>query len=108
MRAERLDVVITDRDIRDQVPSRRRTLGLYEIGNELEDIAVEEVMSRHPAVVAPEQALATAAAPMLEHKVGCLAVFSHERVSGLLTSSVGGGANAPHTFTLAPACARDR
>jgi CBS domain-containing protein len=51
----------------------------------LESLPVKQVMTTHPAIVEPETPLATAAAKMIEHKVGCLPVVVRERVVGILT-----------------------
>lgn len=87
LRDGRLDGVITDRDIRDYMPSRDRALSIYELGANLEHIRVEAVMSRHPSVAKPREPIAAAAARMLAHGIGCLPVVDHERLVGVLTAT---------------------
>ena len=87
VRDGRLEGVITDRDIRDYMPSRCRDLSLHELGAEIEAVTVDQVMSRLPVTVGPDCTMAEAAAVLLARGVGCLPVMSGERLVGLVTRS---------------------
>ncbi len=53
----------------------------------LEEVRVQEMMTREVATVEPDLALAEAARLMFEEKIGCLPVVEGTRLVGILTES---------------------
>lgn len=87
LRDGRLEGVITDRDIRDYMPSRCRDMAVHELQREIERISVDQVMSRLPATVTPDDPVSHGAAVMRARRVGCLPVLEGEDPVGILTTS---------------------
>jgi CBS domain-containing protein len=83
----RLDGVITDRDIRDYMPSLCRDMGLHELSQEISRVHVDEAMKRLPVTISPEETIERAAQLFLAHRIGCLPVVSEGKVVGLITTS---------------------
>ncbi len=80
-----LEGIITDRDIREAMPSaltwkdpRKRELFL-------KTIMVEELMTRDPITVSPSIDIQEAAKVMRESKVGCLPVVENKKLVGIVT-----------------------
>ena len=79
--------ILTDRDIRLNLPSPATTLSVWEINALLARLAVREVMSRSVIVVDGDRPLAEAAQLMLDHKIGALPVLEGGRLAGIVTES---------------------
>ena len=79
--------VLTDRDIRLNLPSQATSLSVWELNYLIARLTVGAVMTKAVVMVEPEREAAEAARLMLEHKIGCLAVTDGGRVVGILTES---------------------
>ena len=79
--------IVTDRDIRQAMPSDATSLSIWEIHSLIAKIQVREVMTKNPVVVSPEQPLAEAAKLMLERKIGGLPVVQDGRLVGVVTAT---------------------
>ncbi|MBI1846341.1 MAG: CBS domain-containing protein [Candidatus Rokubacteria bacterium] len=84
---DRLAGIITDRDIRLNLPSPATSLSVWEINYLLARQTVADVMTRSVIVVEPERDAAEAARIMLEHKIGALPIVDRERLVGIITES---------------------
>ena len=82
-----LQGVITDRDIRLNLPSQATSLSVWELNYLLARLTVGTVMTKAVVMVEPAREAVEAARLMLEHKIGCLAVTDGARVVGILTES---------------------
>ena len=79
--------IVTDRDIRLNLPSPATSLSVWEINFLLAKLTVGGVMSLPVIVVEPDRPLAEAARIMLDHKIGALPVVEDGRLVGIVTES---------------------
>jgi CBS domain-containing protein len=79
--------ILTDRDIRLNLPSPATSLSVWEINYMLARLTVGEVMKGSVIVVDPDRPVADAARIMLEHKIGALPVVNDGRLVGIVTES---------------------
>ena len=89
--------IVTDRDIRLNLPSPASSLSVWEMNFLLAKLTVGDVMTRSVLIVDPKRSAAEAAHIMLTHKIGALPVTEGERLVGIITESdflrvVAGGA----------------
>jgi acetoin utilization protein AcuB len=83
----RLVGIVTDRDIRLNLPSPATSLSVWEINYLLSKLTVGDVMTRSVLVVSPDRPAAEAARIMIEHKISALPVTDGERLLGIITES---------------------
>jgi CBS domain-containing protein len=79
--------IVTDRDIRLNLPSPATSLSVWEINALLARLTVGEVMSRAVIVIDADRPAADAARLMIEHKIGALPVLDGGRLVGIVTES---------------------
>ena len=89
--------IVTDRDIRLNLPSPASSLSVWEMNFLLAKLTVGDVMTRSVVIVDPKRSAGEAAHIMLTHKIGALPVTEGERLVGIITESdfvrvVAGGA----------------
>lgn len=87
MDGERLIGIITDRDIRLNLPSPATSLSVWEINYLLVQLTVGQVMTRSVITVSPDRLVADAVRLMLAHKIGALPVTEGDRVVGIITET---------------------
>ena len=83
----RLLGIVTDRDIRLNLPSPATSLSVWEINFLLARLTVESVMTKAVISVEPERDIAEAARIMLDHKIGALPVTDGGTVVGIVTET---------------------
>ena len=79
--------IVTDRDIRLNLPSPATSLSVWEINHLLARLTVREIMSASVIVVDPDRSVAEAARIMTDHKIGALPVVDGTRLAGIITES---------------------
>ena len=79
--------IVTDRDIRLNLPSPATSLSVWELNYLLAQLTVGGVMSATVIVVDPERPVAEAARIMMDHKIGALPVVEEGRLVGIITES---------------------
>ena len=79
--------IVTDRDIRLNLPSQATSLSIWEINHLLTKLTVGEVMTRAVITVGPERAAHEAAQLMLDHSIGALPVTQGGRLVGIVTET---------------------
>lgn len=84
---QRLVGIVTDRDIRLNMPSPATTLSAWEANYLLARLTVREVMTTSLIVVEPERDARDAAAILIAEKIGALPVVDGERLVGLVTET---------------------
>jgi len=84
---ERLLGIVTDRDIRLNLPSQATSLSVWEVNYLLARLTVEEVMTTGVIIIGPDQNARNAARLMLEHKIGALPVLDAGRLIGIITET---------------------
>jgi CBS domain-containing protein/adenylylsulfate kinase-like enzyme len=84
---DRLMGLITDRDIRLNLPSPATSLSVWEVNHLLARLTVAEVMTKSVIAVEPDRDAREAAMIMLDHKIGALPVIEGTRLIGILTET---------------------
>ena len=79
--------IVTDRDIRLNMPSQATSLSVWELNYLLTRLTVSEVMTRSVITIGPDREARDAAQVMLEHKIGALPVVDRGRLIGILTET---------------------
>jgi acetoin utilization protein AcuB len=79
--------IITDRDIRLNLPSRATSLSVWEINHLLSKLTVDEVMTQAVITVGPDRQAREAAQLMVDHQIGALPVEDGGRLIGLVTET---------------------
>ena len=79
--------IVTDRDIRLNLPSQATSLSIWEINHLLTKLTVGEVMTRSLITVGPERPAHEAAQLMLDHSIGALPVTKGGRLVGIPTET---------------------
>jgi acetoin utilization protein AcuB len=79
--------IVTDRDIRLNLPSPATSLSVWEMNYLLSRVTVGGVMTTSVIVVDPDRPVAEAARIMMDHKIGALPVVEEGRLVGIVTES---------------------
>ena len=79
--------IVTDRDIRLNLPSPATSLSAWEINFLLAKLTVGAVMTSAVLVVDSDRPIAEAARIMIDHKIGALPVVDDGRLVGIVTES---------------------
>ena len=79
--------IITDRDIRLNLPSQATSLSVWEINHLLTKLTVGEVMTRAVITIGPDREARDAAVLMLDHAIGALPVMDGGRLVGIVTEA---------------------
>ncbi|GIX48527.1 MAG: hypothetical protein KatS3mg131_2738 [Candidatus Tectimicrobiota bacterium] len=82
---KRLVGIVTDRDLREAMPSPATTLTRGEIAYQLDTTPVKTCMTREVVTVTPDTDVVQAARLLLDRKFGCLPVVEHHRLVGIVT-----------------------
>ena len=79
--------IVTDRDVRLNLPSPATSLSVWEVNYLLARLTVGEVMSAPVILVDPDRPAAEAARIIIDHKIGALPVVDEGRLVGIVTES---------------------
>ena len=79
--------IVTDRDVRLNLPSPATSLSVWEMNYLLQQVTVGGVMTTSVIVVDPDRPIAEAARIMMDHKIGALPVVEEGRLVGIVTES---------------------
>jgi acetoin utilization protein AcuB len=79
--------IVTDRDIRLNLPSQATSLSVWEMNYLLTRLAVEKVMTTSVITVGPDRSARDAAELMLDHRIGALPVVDGGRLVGIVTET---------------------
>ena len=79
--------IITDRDIRLNLPSQATSLSVWEINHLLTKLTVGEVMTQSVITVGPDRPAREGARLMLDHRIGALPVLDGGRLVGIVTET---------------------
>jgi acetoin utilization protein AcuB len=85
--SQRLAGIVTDRDIRLNLPSRATSLSVWELNYLLAQLTVGAVMTSAVIVVRPDWEAGAAARLMLDHKIGALPVMDGAALVGIVTET---------------------
>jgi acetoin utilization protein AcuB len=84
---DRLVGIVTDRDIRLNLPSQATSLSVWEVNHLLTKLMVGKVMTSSVITVGPDREARDAAQLMLDHKIGALPVVDGGRTIGIVTET---------------------
>ena len=79
--------IVTDRDIRLNLPSQATSLSVWELNHLLSRLTVGSVMTASVMTVGPDREARDAAQLMLDHKIGALPVVGDGRLIGIVTET---------------------
>jgi CBS domain-containing protein/nucleotide-binding universal stress UspA family protein len=79
--------IVTDRDIRLNLPSPATSLSAWEVNYLVSRLTVERAMTRTVLTVTPDTETAEAATLMLGHRIGALPVLEGTRIVGIVTET---------------------
>ncbi len=79
--------IVTDRDIRLNLPSRATSLSAGEINHLLTKLTVAEIMTRPVITIGPDRPARDGAQLMLDHKIGALPVLDDGHLVGIITET---------------------
>ena len=79
--------IVTDRDVRLNLPSRATSLSAQEIGHLLSRLTVGEIMTRSVITIGPDSPAREGARLMLDHRIGALPVLDDGRLIGIITET---------------------
>ena len=83
----RLLGIVTDRDIRLNLPSQATSLSVWEINHLLAKLTVGDVMTESVISVGPDRPARDAAQLMVDHQIGALPVEDAGRLVGIVTET---------------------
>jgi acetoin utilization protein AcuB len=79
--------IISDRDVRENMPSPATTLSKWEINTLLDQLKASEIMTSPVIVTMPDCPLEEAARVLLEKKIGALPVVQNDELVGIITET---------------------
>jgi acetoin utilization protein AcuB len=79
--------IVTDRDIRLNLPSKATSLSVWEINHLLTKLTVGQVMTGTVITAGPDRAARDAAQLMLDHKIGAVPVVDSGQLIGIITET---------------------
>jgi CBS domain-containing protein len=79
--------IVTDRDIRLNLPSQATSLSVWEINHLLTRLTVETVMTGSVITLGPDREARDAAQLMLDHQIGALPVMDDGHLIGIVTET---------------------
>ena len=79
--------IVTDRDIRLNLPSQATSLSVWEINHLLTKLTVGQVMTQSLITVGPDRPAREGARLMLNHKIGALPVLDDGHLVGIVTET---------------------
>ena len=79
--------IVTDRDIRLNLPSQATSLSVWEMNYLLTRLTVDKVMTVSVVIVGPDREARDAAQLMLDHQIGALPVVDGGRLVGIVTET---------------------
>lgn len=82
---EKLKGILSDRDIKEYVPTKATSLDVYELHYLLAKTKVKEVMKTKVYTTTPDTPIEEAAMLMRDQKIGCLPVIENNKVVGIIS-----------------------
>jgi acetoin utilization protein AcuB len=79
--------IVTDRDIKLNLPSQATSLSVWELNHLLTRLTVAKVMTQSVITVGPDREARDAAQLMLDHTIGALPVVDGGRLIGIVTET---------------------
>lgn len=83
----RLVGIVTRGDVRGAQPSEATSLSIFELNYLLSKLTLEQIMTREPLTIRPDETVYDAARLMLQKKIAGLPVVEAGRLVGIITES---------------------
>ena len=83
---QRLVGMLTDRDLREALPSPATTLTRGKIAYQMETTSVKTCMTQEVVSIGPEAEMVQAAHLLVQRRIGCLPVVDHATLEGVVTA----------------------
>jgi acetoin utilization protein AcuB len=80
-----LEGIISDRDIRDHMPSKGGKLDLYELHQIFHSTKVSDIMKARVRTTSPDTPVEEAAMMLFDNNIGCLPVMDSEKLVGIIS-----------------------
>jgi acetoin utilization protein AcuB len=77
--------VLSDRDIKEYMPSKATTLDVYELHNVFLETKVTKVMKRKVFTAKPDLPIEEAAMLMYDNNIGCLPIVEYNKLVGIIS-----------------------
>jgi acetoin utilization protein AcuB len=77
--------VLSDRDIKEYMPSKATTLDVYELHNVLLETKVTKVMKKKVFTAKPDLPIEEAAMLMYDNNIGCLPIVENNKLVGIIS-----------------------
>ncbi|MGE4319675.1 MAG: CBS and ACT domain-containing protein [Deferribacterales bacterium] len=81
----RLKGLVSDRKLKEYLPSKGTCLDVYEMNYLLENTKMSEIMGEGVFVAEPNLPIEEAALMMMEHNIGCLPVVEKDTLTGIIS-----------------------
>jgi len=85
LKNERLQGIVSDRDIKEFSPSKATTLDIYELHYLIATTKVKDLMKANVSTTTPDTPVEEAAMLMYDKGIGCLPVTENSRVVGIIS-----------------------
>jgi acetoin utilization protein AcuB len=79
--------IVTDRDLREAMPSDATSLSIWEINFLIAKLKVKEIMTSNVVTISDDASLEQAAQIMLERRIGGLPVMNGPEIVGIVTTT---------------------
>jgi acetoin utilization protein AcuB len=79
--------IVTDRDLREAMPSDATSLSVWEINFLIAQLKVKEIMTTDVVTISDDASLEQAAQIMLERRIGGLPVMNGPEIAGIVTTT---------------------
>jgi acetoin utilization protein AcuB len=79
--------IVTDRDIRLNLPSQATSLSVWEINHLFTKLTIRQVMTRTVITIGPDRPARDGAQLMLDHTIGALPVLDDGHLVGIITET---------------------
>jgi acetoin utilization protein AcuB len=79
--------IVTDRDIRLNLPSQATSLSVWEINHLFTKLTIGQVMTRSVITIGPDRPARDGAQLMLDHTIGALPVLDDGHLVGIITET---------------------
>ncbi len=85
VKGDKLKGILSDRDIKEYVPSKATSLDVYELHYLLARTRVKEIMKKEVFTASPDMPVEEAALIMHDNNIGCLPVVEKGRIAGIIS-----------------------
>jgi acetoin utilization protein AcuB len=84
VKGDKIKGLLSDRDIKESVPTKATTFDLYELHYHLANTKVKSVMKTLIVTTSPDTPIEEAALIMLDKNIGCLPVTDRNKLVGIM------------------------